>query len=229
MKHLSTPDDLLAMQDRQMTLRSNERGTIVIPAGTCAQAFGVNEIIRTAKAEVLENYLAHRMHLRITGCHGDCAHEPSVMLEPSHAYYPNVRAEDIPRIINEGIDANESGKTHTSVDLLAGEALRRDALPFFKHQRRRILRKSELADPMHISDYLGAGGYSSLIRIIAMENPAAAFSILRSSGMRERRGGCRALADVWEKFSKAPFREKKKSRLPRRRRRSILIDQSEHP
>lgn len=208
MKHLSTPDDLLAMQDRQMTLRSNQRSTIVIPAGTCAQAYGVNEIIRTAKAEVLENYLAHRMHLRITGCHGDCAHEPSVLLEPSQTYYPNVGAEDIPRIIKEGIDAMESGNLHTSIDLLAGESLRRDELPFFKHQRRRILRKSELSDPMHISDYLGAGGYSSLIRIIAMENPANAFSILRSSGIRERHGDGRVIADAWENFSTVSYREK---------------------
>ncbi|HPA86103.1 MAG TPA: (2Fe-2S) ferredoxin domain-containing protein, partial [Deltaproteobacteria bacterium] len=52
--------------------------TLVISAGTCGQASGANAVIRAAKRELLRKGPACGVRLRITGCHGFCAMEPSV-------------------------------------------------------------------------------------------------------------------------------------------------------
>ena len=70
MERLPSIDSLLAMQKRFASQRDPDRPTIVIPAGTCGQASGANDLIRIAKREILERGLTSRVGLRITGCHG---------------------------------------------------------------------------------------------------------------------------------------------------------------
>ena len=91
--------DFKALQDYLLIKRNSNIPTIVIPAGTCGQASGANDLIRVTKQELVNKELAEKIRLRITGCHGFCEMEPSLLIEPSRTFYPKVNPAEVPRII----------------------------------------------------------------------------------------------------------------------------------
>ena len=98
---------------------------IVISAGTCGQASGANDLIRVAKRELLAG-LADRVRLRITGCHGYCQMEPSVLVEPRGHLLPEGQARGRwPRIV-EAVAQGEVVEDLLFVDPATGE---RDRAP----------------------------------------------------------------------------------------------------
>ena len=82
MEKLKSIDDFKELQERLIADRDLTIPTIVIPAGTCGQASGANDLIRITKRELLARELTEKIHLRITGCHGFCEMEPSLLIEP---------------------------------------------------------------------------------------------------------------------------------------------------
>ncbi len=99
MERLRSIEDFTLMVDRIVTDRDPGIPTIVIPSGTCGQASGSNDLIRITKRELLSRRLAERIQLRITGCHGSCQMEPSVLIEPRGTFYPKVGLTEMARIV----------------------------------------------------------------------------------------------------------------------------------
>ena len=99
MDKLASTTDLKDLQARLQADRDPALPTIVIPAGTCGQASGANDLIRVTKRELLARGLADAVRLRITGCHGFCEAEPSVLVEPRGTFYPKVNLEGMVRIV----------------------------------------------------------------------------------------------------------------------------------
>ncbi len=103
MRKLQSINDFKGLQSRLMKDRDPDKPTVVISAGTCGQASGANDLIRIAKREILTRGFTERIRLRITGCHGWCEIEPSVLVEPYGTLYPNVTIEGMEQII-EAVD-----------------------------------------------------------------------------------------------------------------------------
>jgi (2Fe-2S) ferredoxin len=99
MESLKSIDNFKALQERLIADRDLATPTIVIPAGTCGQACGANDLIRITKRELLARELTEKIHLRITGCHGFCEMEPSILIEPQETFYPNVDPNNMVKII----------------------------------------------------------------------------------------------------------------------------------
>src|SRR4030067_2146722 len=100
METLKTIGPFTALQARLVANRNPDIPTLIISAGTCGQASGANDLIRIAKREILGKKLMGRVRLRITGCHGFCEMEPSVLVEPRRTFYPKVTPRDIDRIVD---------------------------------------------------------------------------------------------------------------------------------
>ena len=96
---LNTIEHFRAFQGRLLGQRDLNVPTIVIPAGTCGRASGSNELISAAEEALSAGSLAGKVRLRITGCHGFCQMEPSVLVDPARAFYPRVDPENMARII----------------------------------------------------------------------------------------------------------------------------------
>jgi len=58
-----------------------------------AAASGANDLIRITKRELLNKKYTDKIKIRITGCHGFCEMEPSILIEPSGIFYPKVDAK----------------------------------------------------------------------------------------------------------------------------------------
>ena len=204
MLKLETIFDLNALRDRLVSSRKPDVPTIVIAAGTCGQASGANDLIRIAKREMLARGLTERLNLRVTGCHGYCEMEPSVLVEPRGIFYPKVGIDDMSKII----DATDKGvvldyllfKDPDTEELIE----RQRDLPFYRKQVRTILSNNERIDPIRIFNYIENGGYSNLKKIFGTGKPRWVIDEVKSSQLRGRGGAGFPTGLKWDLLAKQP-------------------------
>jgi NADH:ubiquinone oxidoreductase subunit F (NADH-binding)/(2Fe-2S) ferredoxin/Pyruvate/2-oxoacid:ferredoxin oxidoreductase delta subunit len=200
-KELSSIDDFIQMQARLVTHDDAEIPTLVIPAGTCGQASGANSLIRAAKKELLLKKLTDKIHLRITGCHGFCAMEPSVLVEPGRVFYPKISPDDIVTII----EATTKGAIVTKLLFIDPETGKRiekqDDIPFFKKQMRILIGRNEKVDPIRIHDYIRNNGYLALTKVLSSQEPQFVLEEVKVSGLRGRGGAGFPTGQKWELFA----------------------------
>ncbi len=198
MERLKTFDDFKALQDRVLADRDSHIPTIVIPAGTCGQASGANDLIRIAKRELLRRKLLDKVYLRITGCHGFCEMEPSVLVEPRGTFYPRVSLKNMLRIV-EAVARGEVLEELLFLNPQTGERIEKQSdVPFFQKQLRTILSQNEKIDPIRIYDYIETGGYAAMARVLVNGEPSGVIDEVKASGLRGRGGAGFPTASKWE-------------------------------
>ncbi|NIQ74018.1 MAG: FAD-dependent oxidoreductase [Phycisphaerae bacterium] len=201
MQRLRSLDEFKLLRDR-ITSERDPRTIMVIPTGTCGQASGANDLIRMAKRVLLEKELIGKIGLRITGCHGFCEMEPSLLIEPEGTFYPRVNIDDIPRII-DAICRKEVVKDLLYVDPESGRTIARQSkIPFFSRQVRTLMSMNEKIDPIRIFQYIENGGYSALAKILEARNPLAIVDEVKKSGLRGRGGAGFPTGLKWELLAK---------------------------
>ena len=189
MARLNSIDCFKTFQVDLQDQRDRRAPTIVIPAGTCGRASGAENLIRTTQQEIRDKGLTEKIRLRVTGCHGFCEMEPSVLVEPARTFYPRVAAEDMVRIVAaaaEGKVVEDLLFVDSDTDCLVRT---QEELPFFKKQVRTILSRNEKVDPVRIETYVGNGGYSSVVGALERGDPEWAVRQVKASKLRGRGGG----------------------------------------
>ena len=201
MKKLTSIDEFTAMQTQLVADVRGDIPTIVISAGTCGRASGANALIRAAEKELLQKNLTDRIRLRMTGCHGFCAMEPSVLVEPGRTFYPRISPDDMVTII----DATARGTVAAEllyVDPETGKTIeQQDEIPFFKKQLRTIMGRNEKVDPIRIHDYIGNGGYLPLAKALSRRDPKFVLEEIIASGLRGRGGAGFPTGQKWKLFA----------------------------
>jgi len=204
MERLKSIDDLLLLQDRLIADRDLTIPTIVIPAGTCGQASGANDLIRITKRELLNKGLTNKIHLRITGCHGFCQMEPSVLVEPHGTFYPRVGLKEMVRVV-EAVAKSEILEDLLFVDPETGKPVEKQSdIPFFKKQVRTLLSRNEKVDPIRIFDSIENRGYMAMAKILSNGNPHWVVEEVKASGLRGRGGAGFPTGLKWELLAKQP-------------------------
>ncbi len=175
--------------------------TLVIPAGTCGQASGANDLIRAAKKELLQKKLTRKIRLRVTGCHGFCAMEPSVLVEPQRTFYPKVNPDDIATIIKAVAHGDTVNKL-LFIDPETGQRIeKQDDIAFFKKQKRTIMSRNEKVDPIRIHDYIRNGGYEALVKVLSCQDSQSILEEVKASGLRGRGGAGFSTGQKWQLFA----------------------------
>ena len=204
MLRLSSIDELKELRKVLFDASDESIPCIVIPTGTCGQASGAGDLIRVAKREILAKGLTRKVRLRITGCHGFCQMEPSVLVEPRRVFYPRVDLKEMERIV-EATARDEVLRDILFVDSETGKPVeKQDDIQFFNKQVRRLLAWNEKVDPIRIYDYVKAGGYSVLAEVFAKGNAAWVVEEVKRSGLRGRGGGGFPTGLKWELLAKQP-------------------------
>jgi NADH:ubiquinone oxidoreductase subunit F (NADH-binding) len=187
-------DHVMASRDRATEL-GKEPQTTVLVQDTSAEAgdktaFFQQSFIEELRIHGLEGKVKVVRALDMGLYHqGLC-----VQLLPSRVTYANVLSPDVRRIIAESL---QGGKV---VDDLLVKG--RDP------QERIVLRNCGRIDPDDIEDYLRAGGYSGLRKVLGGMSPADAIDELKASGLRGRGG---AGFPTWKKWdlTRAPKADRK--------------------
>ncbi|MEW6198515.1 MAG: NADH-ubiquinone oxidoreductase-F iron-sulfur binding region domain-containing protein [Planctomycetota bacterium] len=202
MQKLTSIEDFHALRARLQADQNRHIPTIVISAGTCGQASGANDLIRAAKRELLARGLTDRIHLRITGCHGFCEAEPSILIEPRGTFYPKVGPAEMVGII-EAVARGEVVESLLFVDPHTGAPVEKQSdVPFFKKQVRTILSRNEKIDPIRVYDYIENDGYVALARVLTQGDPHQVIEEVKVSGLRGRGGAGFPTGLKWELLSK---------------------------
>ncbi|NLV39874.1 MAG: 4Fe-4S binding protein [Candidatus Hydrogenedentes bacterium] len=200
-----SPQNALNQLKTELQSAANGDGrTLVIPAGTCGRASGADELVRRTKERILQGGLAGEIQVRVTGCHGFCEMEPSVLVEPEGVFYPKVKPGDAERLV-EAAAQGTILEDLVWADPVTGvkEPFQRE-IPFFKKQTRTILSRNELVDPEDLASYIRSGGYSALLKVLERGDPAWVVQEVKSSGLRGRGGAGFPTGLKWEMLSKQP-------------------------
>ncbi|MGA2268825.1 MAG: NADH-ubiquinone oxidoreductase-F iron-sulfur binding region domain-containing protein [Bryobacteraceae bacterium] len=198
MERLLSIDGFKLLQQRILEDRNTKVPVIVISAGTCGQASGANDLIRIAKRMMLANGLAEKISLRITGCHGFCQTEPSVLVEPEGTFYPRLGIKEMARIV----DAVSRGEVLPDLlwrDPKTRRRVRKQAdIPFFRRQTRTILSRNQKIDPIRIYNYIENAGYAAFVRVLELGKPRWVVGEVKASGLRGRGGAGFPTGQKWE-------------------------------
>lgn len=171
--------------------------TLVISAGTCGQASGANDVMRIAKHYILEHQLHEKVYLRITGCLGFCEIEPFILVEPENYIYPNLRKEDVVKVIDASVKKTivkelmyrgNDGEVYCTLE----------DIPFYKYQTRSILKRNQKIDPIRIFHSFKAGGYSAFEKIISNPDQEWIINEIKKAELRGRGGAGFPTGLKWE-------------------------------
>ena len=204
MQRLKSIEEFEALRGRLKDDRDADVPTIIVNAGTCGQASGANGLIRVAKRDLLEKNLTEKVNLRITGCHGFCEMEPSVLVEPGGTFYPKVGIDDMSRIV-EAAAAGDVLEELLWEDAGTGARIPREAdVPFFKKQVRTLLSQNEKVDPIRVYNYVENGGYAALVKVLTRGEPAWVVEEIKASGLRGRGGAGFPTGLKWQMLTDRP-------------------------
>ncbi len=203
MKRLSSIDDFEALHNRLQEQGNGDVVTIVVPAGTCGIASGAARLIQEAQRAILAHHLTGKVRLRITGCHGFCQMEPSLLVEPRRTFYPKVDPKDVEQIVLAAAQGQVVRKL-LLVESFGRPVERQDDIGFFANQVRGILRENENVDPTRIEDYIAHGGYGALAQALRRNDPGWVVEQIKTSQLRGRGGGGFPTGRKWEMFAQQP-------------------------
>jgi len=198
MERLNSIEQLQALEQRMSADRDPNLPVIVISAGTCGQASGANDLIRIAKREILAHGLANALSLRVTGCHGFCQAEPSVLVEPEGTFYPRLGIKEMARLV-PAVSRGEVLEDFLWRDPKTRRRVRKQAdIAFFRNQTRTILSRNERIDPIRIYTYIQDGGYSALAKVLWSGDAGRVIEEVKTSRLRGRGGAGFPTGQKWE-------------------------------
>jgi NADH-quinone oxidoreductase subunit F len=132
-----------------------------------------------------------------------------MIIEPDDTFYCHVSADDIPEIVQSHFRDHKLVTRLLYTDPVTGQAIPRYSdINFFRKQKRLILRNCGHINPERIEDYIAAGGYEALKKVLSEMSPEQVIDEVKRSGLRGRGGAGFSTAQKWEFCRRSPGREK---------------------
>jgi NADH-quinone oxidoreductase subunit F len=190
---------------------------LAVGMGTCGRGNGAEGLYH-AFLQAIESSGANLV-LAPVGCFGACFQEPLV----------NVRLPGSPLVILRRVQANDATRVlhdiangNLSPDLIYCKIEEWDHItghvrygqgypevplwsdvPFFKGQKKIVLRNCGLINPDDIEEYIAVGGYQALYKVLIDANPAGVIEQIKASKLRGRGGAGYSTGSKWEFLAKA--------------------------
>jgi NADH-quinone oxidoreductase subunit F len=204
-KKIKTIKDLERSINSQIQARKSEKKPVLtVSAGTCGQARGSLEVIKSLKKAIKEQNLEDEVKIKVTGCHGFCEAEPNIIIQPHNIFYQKVQPKDAKDITSQTIINNKVIDRLLLEDLATGKKIANEKdIPFYKKQKRIILGDNALINPTDVNDYLSIGGYGSLAKALSTMSPEDIIETIKKSGLRGRGGAGFPTGYKWEFSRKA--------------------------
>ncbi len=185
-------EEILAGQDLTKT-------SIKVCGGTGCLALSSGEVAAAFERELQAQGVDGNVELKTTGCPGFCEQGPLVVVHPRGIFYTHVKPKDVAEIVTKTIVQGEVVDRLLYVDPLTKEKIVYEAeVPFYKRQKRVLLKNSGLIDPRKIEDYVQAGGYKALQKVLFEMTPEEVVAEVKKSGLRGRGGAGFTTGMKWE-------------------------------
>lgn len=209
MPRLNSYRELEHLRENLREHRKNITTTIMICGGTGCKASSSQDVIDALRNELAEQELDSKVRLCVTGCHGFCEQGPVMIIEPGNLFYCHIATKDAPDIISQTILKNKVIERLLYKDPVSGKKIRTmREIPFYKAQDRQILSQNLMVDACSIEDYIVAGGYSALTKVLRGVKPEEVIREIQLAGLRGRGGGGFPTGRKWKECFDAPGDEK---------------------
>jgi NADH-quinone oxidoreductase subunit F len=190
---------------------------IAIGMGTCGRGNGAEGLYQ-AFAEAIDRS-GQDFYLTAVGCFGSCYCEPLVNVHlPGQplVILRRVQASDVTRVLHdlangtytpELVYCKISEWDHITGVVRYGNGLPEvpswHELPFFKGQKKIVLRNCGLINPDDIEEYIGVGGYQALYKALIDAKPELIIEQVKAAKLRGRGGAGYLTGNKWEFLRKA--------------------------
>jgi NADH-quinone oxidoreductase subunit F len=209
MSRLNSFRELEHLRQQLREQRQNITTTVMVCGGTGCHASHSQAVIDAFRNELSRQGLDLRVRLCVTGCHGFCEQGSVIIIEPGNVFYCHVSPEDAFEVVYQTVMKGEIIERLLYTDPVSGKTVRiMSEIPFYRAQDRQILSQNLNVDPCSIEDYIVAGGYSALVRVLTRITPEEVIGEIKSSGLRGRGGGGFPTARKWSESRAAPGDEK---------------------
>ncbi|MFC1926384.1 NADH-ubiquinone oxidoreductase-F iron-sulfur binding region domain-containing protein [Chloroflexota bacterium] len=209
MPRLNSRRELEHLRQQLWEQRQSITTTVMVCGGTGCQASHSQSVVEAVRNELSRQGLEQNVRLCVTGCHGFCEQGPVMVIEPANVFYCHVSPEDAFEIVYQTVMRGEIIERLLYTDPVSGKKVRTEAeIPFYQAQDRQILSQNRMVDPCAVEDYIVAGGYSALIRVLNGVAPEEIINEIKSSGLRGRGGGGFPTGRKWNECWAAPGDEK---------------------
>ena len=201
---LQSPEDLRQFCEQVLARRDPAARSVRVCLGTGCTAKGspkIFERFRQAAAELGREDIV--VQTKCTGCHGFCERGPIVVVDPGNVFYPGVKDEDVPEIWRETVLGGRVVERLLYHDETGAAARTPDEIPFYHAQHRIVLALNGVIDPTNIEDYLAAGGYAALAKVLSSMTPDEVIEEVARSGLRGRGGGGFPTGRKWRSARRA--------------------------
>lgn len=196
---IKTPKQLESLRSSLMGNIDAEKPKLTVCTGTGCLALGAEKVVDTLKEKIEEKNLTGKVDITTTGCHGFCERGPLAITHPQNIFYQKIGKKDVEDIISKTLKKNEIIDRLLYENPVTGEKIvdRRD-VPFYKHQKRIVLRNNEIIDPTNILEYIAHGGYASLSKVLYEMTPEEVIAEIKKSNLRGRGGAGFPAGRKWE-------------------------------
>ena len=193
------------------------RPRIAVGMGTCGAGNGSEGVFHAFADSIDKRGLD--IHLARVGCFGFCAQEPLV-----NVWIPGrplvilrrVQSQQIDEIIDEVMMGNIPTDLalckiedwdHITAQVKYGSGYAKLPLwreiPFFRGQKKIVLRNCGLINPDDVEEYIGVGGYQSLFNVLIDNRPDVVIEQIKAAKLRGRGGAGFSTGQKWDFLRKA--------------------------
>jgi NADH-quinone oxidoreductase subunit F len=190
---------------------------ITVGMGTCGRGNGAEEVYHALSEEIERSGLD--VILTGVGCFGACFQEPLVSVrlpwQPMLMMH-RVRANDAVRILESlstgvmppdliycKIEEWDHITAHSRYGTGFPELPQWNAIPFFKGQKKIVLRNCGLINPEDIEEAIGAGAYQALYKVLIDSKPETVIELIKAARLRGRGGAGFLTGNKWDFLAKA--------------------------
>jgi NADH-quinone oxidoreductase subunit F len=190
---------------------------ITVGMGTCGRGNGAEGLYHAFATEIDRSGM--NVVLAPVGCFGACCEEPLVSVRLPNSpmvILRKVQASDAPRILHDLATGNVTPDLawckieewdHITTHIRYGQGYPElphwHEVPFFKGQKKIVLRNCGFINPDDIEEYFGVGGYQSLYRVLIDGNRETVLEQIKSAKLRGRGGAGYLAGNKWEFLARA--------------------------
>ena len=190
---------------------------LAVGMGTCGRGNGAEELYHALNEAIQRG--GQDVLLTGVGCFGSCFQEPLL----------SVRFPGKPLLLLRRVHANDAGRVleslttqvtppdltyckieewdHITAHIKFGQGYPEiepcAAIPFFKGQRKIVLRNCGLINPEDIEEYIAVGGYQALYKVLIDGRPESVIEQIKASRLRGRGGAGFLTGNKWDFLAKA--------------------------
>jgi NADH-quinone oxidoreductase subunit F len=206
-----------AVRETGLAKLAPSRPRVAVGMGTCGTGNGAEGVYHAFSEAIHRD--GRDVRLASVGCFGFCAREPLVNVwTPGHplVILHRVQTSDVEGILDDlaagkvtdglalcKIEEWDHLTAHVKYGIGHPDIPNWSEVPFFRPQKKIVLRNCGLISPDDIEEYIGVGGYSALYKVLIDANPELVIEQIKAAKLRGRGGAGYLTGLKWEFLRKA--------------------------